>query len=249
VWPTAVTDIDEGAIFVRGVPIENLMKDHSFGETLALLFSGRLPNAVESRIIEAVLVLAIDHGATSPSALTARTVVSGGATPEVAAAAGLLALSKYHGAAVQGSARLLSAIVDAESSVSLDDRAQSEVDRYLSAGERIPGFGHRVHSKDPRTTVLLELAAELKHDHTYIDAAYAVEKAVEKSLGRSLPMNLDTGIASVLLPFIPAEMVLGVFMASRFCGVFMQASEESFRMKPMRKIMPGEWVYDGPTRS
>jgi hypothetical protein len=42
-------------------------------------------------------------------------------------------------------------------------------------------------------------------------------------------------------------MVLGVFMASRFCGVFMQASEESFRMKPMRKIMPGEWVYDGPT--
>ena len=248
-WPTAVTDIDEGAIYVRGVPIERLMKEHSFGETLALLFSGRMPNDVESQIIEAVLVLAIDHGATSPSALTARTVVSGGASPEVAATAGLLALSKYHGAAVQGSARLLDSIVSADPSLSLDVRAQNEVDHQLNAGERIPGFGHRVHSKDPRTAVLLELAARLGHDHAYIDAAYAVERAVKKSLGRPLPMNLDTGIASVLLPFIPVEMVLGVFMASRFCGVFMQASEESFRMKPMRKIVPGEWSYDGPAHS
>lgn len=225
------------------------MRDHTFGETLALLFSGRLPDDVESRIIEAVLVLAIDHGATSPSALAARTVVSGGASPEVATVAGLLALSKYHGAAVQGSARLLASIVNGDQTLSLDTRARNEVDRHLSAGERIPGFGHRVHSKDPRTTVLLELADRLQHDRTYIDAAYAVERAVEQALGRPLPMNLDTAIASALLPFIPVEMVLGVFMASRFCGVFMQASEESFRMKPMRKIVPGEWVYDGPAHS
>lgn len=245
-WPTAVTDIDEGAIFIRGVAIEDLMKGHTFGETLTLLLTGRLPNAVESRMIEAVLVAAIDHGATSPSALTARTVVSGGASPEVAAAAGLLSLSKYHGAAVAGSARLLSAIVAADPSKSLETRAQIEVDKLLGAGERVPGFGHRVHSKDPRSGVLFGLATELGHDSTYVEAAFAVEVALKKSMGRTLPMNLDTTIAAVLLPFIPTELVLGVFMASRFCGVFMQASEESLRMKPMRKIIPDEWVYDGP---
>lgn len=246
-WPTGVTDIVEGRILVRGRPIEDLVTERSFSEVLVLLVTGRIPTAEEARITDAVLVASIDHGATSPSALTARTVASGGAPVQVAAAAGLLALSKYHGATVAECATLLSAVAgDVNETTSVEESARSHVEALLDAGERVPGFGHRVHKSDPRVERLFALHAELGMSDEYVRAAYAVGDAIEMSLGRRLPANLDTAIAAVLLPFVPEQLVLLVFMASRFCGVFMQAAEEIDRMRPMRRIIPGDWVYDGP---
>lgn len=246
-WATGITDIVEGQVLVRGLPIDRLISERSFAEVLALLLVGRLPSAAEARMVEAVLVASIDHGATSPSALTARTVASGGASPQVASVAGLLALSKYHGATVSDCADLLTEVVQtAREKSTLEASAEQSVRFYLAQGRRVPGFGHRVHSSDPRVPVLFGLAAEVGLDQTYIHAANAVGAALDRELKRSLPMNLDTAIAAVLLPFIPRDLVLPVFMASRFCGIYMQAHEESTRMKPMRRINPSEWSYDGP---
>ncbi len=246
-WSTGITDIVEGQVLVRGLPIERLISERSFAEALALLLTGRLPSVGEARMIEAVLVASIDHGATSPSALTARTVASGGASAQVASVAGLLALSKYHGATVADCADLLTDVAqDARETSALQASAEQAVRAYLAQGRRVPGFGHRVHSSDPRVSALFDLAAAVGLDRTYIQAAEAVGTALEQQTDRSLPMNLDTAIAAVLLPFIPRDLVLPIFMASRFCGIYMQAHEESTRMKPMRRINPADWSYDGP---
>lgn len=245
-WPTAVTNIAEGQIFVRGEAIDQLMAQRSFSEVLTLLLIGRMPSAAEKRIVDAVLVAAIDHGATSPSALAARTAASGGAQPQYAVLAGLLALSKYHGAAVEDAAVLLDRVVADSKGGDLKASADSAVKAILSAKDRVPGYGHRVHSTDPRVEVLFSISSDVGMDAIYIEAAREVENAIESGLGRHLPMNLDTAIAAVLLPFIPVSLVLPVFMASRFCGIFMQAHEEHSRMKPMRKIVPADWIYDGP---
>ena len=45
------------------------------------------------------------------------------------------------------------------------------------SGERMPGFGHRYHTKDPRTARLFELAREAGVDGEHMKAARAVEKA------------------------------------------------------------------------
>lgn len=249
-WTTGVTDIADGEILVRGYPLQDLIGTISFGEALFLLLTGELPAPAAARVMNAVLVASLDHGTTSPSALTARTVVSGGAPAQVGAAAGLLSLSKYHGAAVEGAAFVLQAVMrrHVEDGLPLPEAAASVVRGQLDQGERIPGFGHRVHDSDPRVERLFSIAREEGVDQGYIEAALAVAAALEEAKGRHFPMNLDSAIAAVLLPYMSPGQILGVFMASRFCGIYTQALEEQTRMKPMRRIEPSQWVYDGPRR-
>lgn len=248
-WPTGITNIHADEILIRGYPIERLVGSVSFPEGLFLLLTGDLPAGPVARLVDAVLVAALDHGTTSPSALTARTVVSGGAPVQVGAAAGLLALNRYHGAAVEGAARLLDEVATAAGDgTDAAEEALTIVRRLLDRGERVPGFGHRVHASDPRVTRLFAVAQKLATEERFIAAAHAVEAALETAKGRHFPMNLDTAIAAVLLPYMDPGQILGVFVVSRLCGIYAQANEEATRMKPMRRIEPGAWVYDGPPR-
>lgn len=64
----------------------------SFGAIIYLLLTGDRPSPAVGRIMEALLASSIDHGATSPSTLTARTVAGTGAPLRAAAAARVLAL-------------------------------------------------------------------------------------------------------------------------------------------------------------
>ncbi len=61
------------------------------------------------------MVASIDHGAGAPSALAARTAISGGANLQAATAAGLLTLGDFHGAAVEASMEAIAAVVAAGS--------------------------------------------------------------------------------------------------------------------------------------
>ena len=58
-------------------------------------------------MIDAILVSSIDHGATPPSALSAITVASTGADLNASVAAGILAISQYHGGAIEECMRIL----------------------------------------------------------------------------------------------------------------------------------------------
>ena len=58
------------------------------------------------------MVASIDHGAGAPSVLAARTAISGGATLQAAAAAGLLTLGEFHGAAVESAMQVIAAVVE-----------------------------------------------------------------------------------------------------------------------------------------
>ncbi len=64
----------------------------SFAEAIYLVLMGELPTPTVSRIVEALLVSALDHGATPPSTQAARNVATTGAPIRASAAAGILAL-------------------------------------------------------------------------------------------------------------------------------------------------------------
>ena len=79
-WQTDLTGISPNRILVRGYRIDDLMGRVNFGEGIYLLLTGELPSPSVGRLMDAMLVSFIDHGATPPSTLASRNVATTGAS-------------------------------------------------------------------------------------------------------------------------------------------------------------------------
>ncbi len=251
VWTTAITRIEPNKVAVRGHNIAGLMGKVSFGAAVYLILTGKLPDERVGRLMDAILVSSIDHGATPPSCLAARTVASTGASLSQSVAAGILAINRHHGGAIEDGARYMGSLLEKtkKEGRGIDAVAADEVARIKASGERIPGFGHRIHTKDPRTGRLFELAGEagLKGAAgTHIGAARAVERAFAAT-GKPLPINVDGAIGAILADLgLDPRVFNGLFMIARTPGLVAHVTEEQTREKPMRRIDPVNHAYDGP---
>ncbi|MHC4272427.1 MAG: citryl-CoA lyase [Planctomycetota bacterium] len=247
-WTTAITNIEPNHVRVRGYDIGELMGRVSFGAAVYLILRGELPDDKTGRLMDAILVSSIDHGATPPSTLAARTVASTGAALGQAVAAGILSINRLHGGAIEECATQLAEINRRrdETGQPLDASVEAVLGEMKARGKRMAGFGHRVHTDDPRTRRLFALAAEAGVDGPHMAAARAVQRAFEAA-GRKLPINVDGAIAAVLadMGFEPPVMN-GLFMIARVPGLAAHTLEEQARQRPMRKIDPANHAYDGP---
>jgi citrate synthase len=248
-WKTAITKIEANKVAVRGYPIDQLMGRISFGEMVYLVLKGELPTPRVGRLVDAMLVSSVDHGATPPSALAARTVASGGAPLTTAIAGGIMTINRYHGGAIEGCMRVLQEVVDYKDEKGLDVQtaAREKMAEFRAKKMRVPGYGHRIHSDDPRTRRLFTLAAEAGVAGQYIETGQALREAMKETLNRDLPMNVDGAIAAVLCELgFPPELGNGFFAISRTVGLTAQVYEEMTRERPMRRIDPMAHEYDGP---
>lgn len=247
-WSTAITRIEPNHVVVRGYDIAELMGNISFGSAVYLILKGELPPTPEiGKLMNAILVASIDHGATPPSVLAARTVASTGAPLSASVAAGIMSINQHHGGAIENSARNLALVIKKyKQSNDWDEAAQSFLNDLKSQHKRMPGFGHRIHTADPRTKRLFQAAQNAGITGNYIQAAQAVERAFETN-GRKLPINVDGAMGAVLAELgFPFEVMNGFFMIARTAGLVAHVHEEKSRMKPMRKIDPVNHTYDGP---
>ena len=130
-------------------------------------------------------------------------------------------------------------------SLSLEAAAERLVRRKRTAGERVPGFGHRVHSAvDPRVDVLFGLARDARLDGDGIRCARAIEAALATAV-RPIPLNIDGALAAVLYDLgYPAETAKLIFIVGRTAGLAAHVMEEYTRERPMRVRIPV--AYDGP---
>jgi len=272
VWTTAITKIEPNRVAVRGHNIASLMGKVNFGAAVYLILTGKLPDERVGRLMDAILVSSIDHGATPPSCLAARTVASTGASLSQSVAAGIMSINRHHGGAIEDCARYLALLIAKarKSGRSLDEIATAEVTRIKSTGDRISGFGHRIHTKDPRTARLFELAAEAgltggsntpsqregaggkgsdaqaSAQFSHLAAARAVERAFA-AIGKPLPINVDGAIGAILADLgMDPRIFNGIFMIARTPGLVAHVTEEQTREKPMRRIDPVNHAYDGP---
>ena len=248
-WKTAITKIEPNKVAVRGYRIDELMGRISFGEMVYLVLRGELPTPAIGKLMDAMLVSSVDHGATPPSALAARTVASGGAPLTTAIAGGIMTINQHHGGAIEGCMNVLNELVAYKHEANLDalDAAREKMVEFRAKKIRVPGYGHRVHTDDPRTRRLFELAEESGVAGEYIEMAHALRQAMRESLGKDLPMNVDGGIAAVLCELgFPPELGNGFFAISRTVGLTAQVYEEITRERPMRQISPTAQEYDGP---
>jgi citrate synthase len=245
-WRTSIVDARDGHIRLRGYDVPALMTGRTFTDTIFLLHQSRLPSPAERALLDAVLTGVADHGSGAPSCATARLAISGNRQSiSAAVAAGLLAVGDDHGGAGLGCMELIAEGVSLMKieDLSIADAAARVVAQSRQAKRRLPGFGHRVHSTDPRTAILFGLAEQGGIAGDGVAFVNALEQAIASAV-KPLPINIDGALAAVLhdMGFAP-EFGRFVFLIGRVAGLTAEVAEELAREKPMRIRVPVE--YDG----
>lgn len=246
-WHTAIVDAGPDHIRVRGRNVLELMQRSTFTDLIFLLHHERLPTDGERRLLDAMLIGVADHGAGAPSCAAARLAASGNRQSLSAAiAAGVLTIGDEHGGAGSGCMDLIAEGLRRarESKRGFDDVARELVRESRGAGEKLPGFGHRVHSViDPRVAVLFELAANAGHAGDAIRFVRALEDAIRTEI-KPIPLNIDGALAAILVELgFPSPVGRLLFIIGRVAGISAEVLEEHTREKPMRIKFPV--VYDG----
>lgn len=247
-WKTSITEIKPNEVRLRGYRIDELMGNVSFAQAIYLALKGDLPSSEVGKLLDAILVCSIDHGASPPSALAARTAASTGAPLNGAVAAGVLAINRLHGGAIEDCMTVLREGIDraAKTGGSYDDVAHELVEEHRAAKRRIAGLGHRIHTEDPRTKRLFDLGEGAAIAGPGVEMIRSVRKALAES-GVDLPINVDGAIAALLLDLqMPSDIANAFFIMARVPGLVAHIHEERSRERPMRRIHPTDHGYDGP---
>jgi citrate synthase len=247
-WKTGITQIKPNEVRLRGYRIDELMGRITFAQTIFLALKGELPDSNVARLLDAILVSSIDHGATPPSALAARTAASTGAELNAAVATGVLSINKYHGGAIFDCMGVIQEGLQrvAESEKSISRVAEEMVSEFKAIKKRIAGIGHRIHTNDPRTVKLFSLAEELGVAGDGVAMLKALKQAIADT-GKDLPINVDGAIAALLIDLdIPHELANAFFIMARVPGLVAHVVEEQTTQRPMRRIHPTDHGYDGP---
>jgi citrate synthase len=216
----------------------DLMGRVSFGELAFWLVTLRRPTPSETRVFEAVLVALADHGFT-PTAIAARlTYLSAPDSLQGALAAGLLGGGSRFLGVTEDCGRYLHDVLAgvADGELPADDEgwdalALAAVRETKAAGRFVPGLGHPVHKvTDPRTPVLIGIAAEEGLRGPHLRLFEAIGRVHEQVLGRRLPLN-GAGVCGAALADLglPVELLRGFALLARAAGLLGQIAEERRR--------------------
>jgi citrate synthase len=245
---TSISWVEAEKIYIRGYPIEDLIGKLSWVEVVFLVLLGRLPSSKEARLLEAIMISVIDHGVRPPSTIAAVTVANTGGSLNCAVSAGILAINKYHGGAIEDSMEAISKAVEMQEKENLSEMQAAEklIESYKAKGERVSGFGHRFHASDPRTIKLFQIAEELGLAGKFVSQAKAIEKVLTEKTGKKLPINADGAIAALLCEMgFPPKLANGVFIMSRVVGLIAHVIEEKEKNPPMKTVDVEKYQYEG----
>ena len=219
------------AIGVHGYDLCNdLMGEVNFGDMAFLSVSGRLPNANESRLFNAILVTLVEHGIV-PSTLAARMTYAG--APEAmqaAVAAGLLGLGSVFVGSTEGVAKMLAAALPPGSNdASLPELAQSIVQSHREQKRFLPGLGHPIHKPlDPRTLRLFAIAEQTGFNGRFVALMQQVSDAAAVAHGKPLPINATGAIGALCCELgFTWKVASGLGVMARAVGLVGHVLEEA----------------------
>ena len=236
-WKTSIAGIVEGETLIQGYKLTDLIDKVSFTDAIWLELKGELPTEKERAMLDSILISTIDNGMGPPSVTNARNSASAGNPMQAAVAAGVLGVGEAHGGAIEECARLLQMGMSAE----------KLIEKVLSSGDRIPGFGHKVYKEeDPRATQIFEKAKALGFYGEHCELVKSVEAKLEELKGKKIVINVDGAIAAVISDMgFDYRLGKGFFIIGRVVGLVAHVFEEWVREKPFRRIPTEEIEYDG----
>ncbi len=247
-FKTSVSGHGQHDLELRGIPLTTLIGEANFVSTLFLSVTGKKPTAAEEKVLNALLVGAIDHGIDPASGFVPRVVASSGNDVLTCMASSLLALGPYHGGAITGAMEVLKAVD--EYSEDTEAGATWLVKTYRADKKRIPGFGHPVYTKkDPRTEQLFILARNAGLDIHYINIAKQIASVLEAELLKPLVINIDGALAALLMA-MKIDPLAGnaLFGVARVAGSIAHIVEEQRSGDWVRRLPDGAVSYAPDTQ-
>lgn len=233
-WQTALIRMEPNQIDIRGRPIQDLIGTIGFVEMIWLCLRGDLPSEGQTQLLEAALTSAVDHGPQAPSIAAARMAATCGVGLNSAMATGLNMLGDVHGGAGEQAVSLYQLAL---SFVDEGDAPDSAVVRAVAQwmehhGKYIPGFGHRFHTRDPRSPRLMELVKIAQDNGVVTGRSRSIALHIEEHLsgikGRAIPMNIDGATAVIYAELgFDAPLARGLFCLSRSVGILAHAWEQT----------------------
>lgn len=186
-------------VLVRGHDLtQDLLGRVSFADMVGLILLGRLPEPSARRMLDALLVVLVEHGMVKP-VVSARFVYSN--APEslqAAVAAALLGAGSRHLGSSEWCAQVLQEALAGEKDPDLDRIADRIVQEHAERRERIPGIGHRTHpGGDPRADRLFEIADETGTRGVHCALIDRVARLAGERRERLLPVNVTGAIAAI----------------------------------------------------
>ncbi len=237
VWRSSITQVEPNKLKTRGFSQEDLIGKTSFSEMVYLLLMGELPSKKDIKMLETVLVSFCDHGITPPSTQSARLMASAGSPVNVCIAGGILAFGENHAGAIENAMKNFQAGVELSNAKhkSPSETARFIVEEHINNGKKVPGFGHRYHSEDPRARKLMMIAD--KHDciGKHYELAVEMEELLLKDKG--IKINIDGANAAILSDMgFDWRVGCGIFAIGRIPGLLAHINEEIISENPFRKI-------------
>jgi citrate synthase len=223
---TSIASHSAEDVFIRGASLcKELIGRRSFTEVVYFQILGRMPTPDQTALLDACLVVLMEHGLT-PSVIAARLTYS--SAPEAlqgAVAAGLLGVGSNFVGSMEGCAALLQRIVAAEDEAAEATRIAVE---HRAARTALPGFGHPTHKPDdPRAQRLLAVARERSIAGRHVAAITALSAAVDATYGRHITINATGAIAAVLGDCgVPIGVARGFGLIARCAGLVGHLYEE-----------------------
>jgi citrate synthase len=210
-----------------------------------LMMNGETPSPDRVCALETYFTVAAENGL-GPSTFAARITASTGASLSSAAVAAYCAFSgPLHGGAP---GEVLAMLDAAKKSGDVD----SWLDRKLTAGERLAGFGNRAFPNgDPRAALLAEALREITRDNERILFAAEFESRALEAFARHKPdrkllPNLELNAALILDACgIPEEAFTPTFAIARVAGWLAHAMEQ----KQTGRMIRPKSRYIGPALS
>ncbi|QDY98965.1 citryl-CoA lyase [Nitratireductor mangrovi] len=224
---TSMGTLTSDTITVRGRDlVDDLMGKVDAASLFFLEVTGRLPDEVENRLLNAMIVSIAEHGM-MPSVIAARLTIFG--APESfqgAVASGLLGAGDVFVGPTSNVARILQ-VEAAGYEGSSAEKAKKIVDAYEKQGRRIPGLGHPHHPVDPRSEKLLAMQRELGAPRAHTDLMLAIHEAACKQRGKHLTFNAVAAVGAIASDIgIDWRAVRGIGLVARTIGLIGHVFEE-----------------------
>ncbi|HEX9444223.1 MAG TPA: citryl-CoA lyase [Candidatus Binatia bacterium] len=225
-------------ILVRGRDLtEELVGNITFGQMTYLMLAGRMPTAGQTRMVDALLTILVEHGMVSSVIAARLTYHTAPEAIQAAVATAILGAGSVHLGSSEWCARMLQeALPPGIHTADLDAVAATVAGQYEERKQRIPGIGHRTHAEgDPRADRLFQIARETEVYGRYSDLLQKIAAAAEARRGRRLPVNVTGAIAAVASDLgLPWAMSKAFAIIGRTLGAMAHIGEE------MRNPMAGQ---------
>ncbi|MDA9444446.1 hypothetical protein XH98_36280 [Bradyrhizobium sp. CCBAU 51745] len=206
--------------------LSKVVGEMTFTQGFYFIVTGRRPTEVQTKVLDAALLILMDHGLT-PGALVARLVADSNPDDvQIPLAAGILMVGNRFAGTMTGAGRILS-----DGMAFQGDKhvwAEQVVQDFRKARRRIPGFGHQQYtSGDPRTERLFNIAESAGVKGDYIGLIKLLSAAIDKDAKRHITLNVTGALGAVLHEIeFPVGAMRSVAAVGRCAGLAAHIEEE-----------------------